>query len=99
MVTCFACRQEMKYAKGCVVTEVTFKGERFPLIPFGSDEAVSTSLERCRDCGARRGHHHHPGCCAQRCPKCLCPLSSCDCSFDGDEEDDGDVEEDDEVHG
>ena len=35
--------------------------------------------EVCHDCGAPYGTYHHPGCDAERCPRCGGQLISCNC--------------------
>lgn len=37
--------------------------------------------ERCHDCGALKGHYHHWGCDAERCPACYGQLIGCDCEI------------------
>jgi hypothetical protein len=102
MATCRDCNQDMKTADGCTVAELTCGGERFATFPFGRDPGWPAGrMERCGDCGARRGHLHHIGCDVQRCPRCRGQLISCDCRFDqfageyGDEDDDP-IDDDDE---
>lgn len=34
---------------------------------------------RCHDCGIKHGGFHHPGCDAERCPRCEGQLISCGC--------------------
>ena len=42
---------------------------------------------RCHDCNIKHGGKHHPGCDAERCPKCGGQLISCGC-LDQEEGDD-----------
>ncbi len=39
---------------------------------------------RCHDCGIQDGGSHHPGCDAERCPRCKGQLISCGCLGDDD---------------
>jgi hypothetical protein len=41
----------------------------------------------CRDCATPQGGLHHPGCDAERCPRCLGQAISCGCRWQGDEPD------------
>jgi hypothetical protein len=41
----------------------------------------------CRDCATPQGALHHPGCDAERCPRCLGQAISCGCRWDGEEPD------------
>ena len=41
----------------------------------------------CHDCATPQGGLHHPGCDAERCPRCIGQAISCGCRWDGDEAD------------
>ena len=41
----------------------------------------------CRDCATPQGGLHHPGCDAERCPRCIGQAISCGCRWDGDKAD------------
>ncbi len=74
MAICTDCNLDMTTADGCTVGTLTLDGRRFDRRPVSTD--------RCGDCGATRGHHHHLGCDMATCPACGWQLLSCGCAFD-----------------
>ncbi len=76
MAICTTCNQEMMTADGCAVE----------LVSFSDDVEMKRSREhfnepdgRCHDCNIVHGNLHHPGCDAERCPRCGGQQISCSC--------------------
>ena len=81
MAKCGFCKQEMKDAVSCTVEVFTDLGpEPVPRIRYEPEG------RNCHDCECPPGGFHHPGCDAERCPKCGGQAIGCGCV----EEDDGD---------
>jgi len=61
---CNFCLKNMSRAKGCTYSHARLakKGE------WVKRKVVSDCC--CRDCGAKRGYHHHPDCLVEECPWC-----------------------------
>jgi hypothetical protein len=81
MAICKTCQREMTSVMTitCKVEPVTFPdGAELPQVPF--NEPLGRG--RCHDCGIALGGVHHPGCDAERCPKCDGQLISCGCLSD-----------------
>lgn len=53
-------------------------GLKLPAVPY----EPSYQIARCHDCNVSRGGKHHPGCDAERCPRCWGQLISCGCLDD-----------------
>lgn len=47
-----------------------------------SDFHMAEESGRCHDCNIKHGGKHHPGCDAERCPRCNGQLISCGCLDD-----------------
>ena len=77
MAICKGCGKEMLTALGCTVSHVIINGVKHERVKAGT-------VERCHDCGARRGQYHHIGCDMERCPVCGGQLISCDCNAEYD---------------
>lgn len=92
-VDCSFCQQKMTTGHGCTVATACIlkseaeEAETFDRLPF-EDELASAS---CGDCNVSTGQFHHPGCDVERCPACGGQAISCECSWEGDEDDDDDV--------
>ncbi len=77
MGICKWCDQEMLVVDTCIANfEVEFPdGSKLPsLIEHFNEESGL-----CHDYNIKHGGHHHPGCDAERCPKCGGQLISCGC--------------------
>jgi len=97
MADCEACGLVMAIAPGCTVDSILIDGELVRRIRYGG------RMARCGDCGARRGHFHHPGCDMEPCPRRRRrQLITCDCRHrwldQPDDEDDEDDEDDGEEY-
>jgi hypothetical protein len=53
-------------------------GQEPPLAELAGAELLP---ERCRDCGAWIGQHHHPGCVVETCPACGARAVACGCGL------------------
>lgn len=85
MAICKICEREMLDTLSCNKEPVTIDGVDYAQVPYHAD-----SGRPCHDCGTPSGGFHHPGCDAERCPKCGGQLISCGCLDDGDDADEDD---------
>jgi hypothetical protein len=67
MAICEWCNQEMTDPK-TITTKLKSSTENF-----------NEENGRCHDCFIKQGGKHHPGCDAERCPRCAGQLISCGC--------------------
>lgn len=86
MAKCKYCGKDMLKANGCIRIPIKHNGVEYEPIKvgeaFGDIEDSffhDESTERCGDCGAKRGHFHHPGCDCEVCPVCGGQLITCGC--------------------
>lgn len=90
MAECSHCNREMTTSDGCTVDRFEDFGDGLarPRIPVADprdfyDDGLPDAPPhngRCRDCGAKAGHFHHPGCDRERCPRCEGQAIGCDCA-------------------
>lgn len=82
MNICAVCNQETKNPIGCTLIEYDDFADGIvrDRIRYGH-EADEWSSNPCHDCGAPKGTYHHPGCDAERCPKCQGQAISCNCEL------------------
>ena len=74
MASCDSCKQEMSDGISCKVEDIDINGVKYKQVPNGEYE--------CHDCKTPPNGFHHPGCDAERCPKCGGQIISCDCLDD-----------------
>lgn len=82
MAKCKVCEREMLTAKGCSASKILYSGKEYKRIKAGDEYDFDPDMddgERCHDCWAVKGHYHHWGCDAERCPVCHEQLISCSC--------------------
>jgi len=79
MAICDICKKEMLTADGCKRLPIIHDGKEYEPIKVGDEGDWYEDGERCRDCGAKAGHYHHPGCDCERCPICGGQLITCGC--------------------
>ena len=75
MAICIYCKKEMLLVNGCTCAEYTIDGLKYTRIQY-------RNLHRdnpCKDCGAKDGRFHHPGCELEICPKCGYEVTTCRC--------------------
>lgn len=79
MAICEWCKQEMSYGIGCTQNSLIVYPDNttLPSIP-----AINT----CHDCFSPPNMKHHPGCDAEKCPRCWGQLISCECLDEEDED-------------
>jgi hypothetical protein len=63
----------------CVRVPVKIDGKEYEPVKFGDDGRCHAPGDRCYDCAVANSGYHHPGCDAERCPKCGGQLISCGC--------------------
>lgn len=68
IAVCTWCRAEMAPMAACLMNKVVEfpDGMKMSSIPNGSENLGLM----CHDCGVAPGANHHPGCDAERCPRC-----------------------------
>jgi len=80
---CNDCKQGMYESDGCREFAIPMKdGTMAAPIKYGEEVERSGFAEgnpRCHDCGAKKGHFHHPGCDVEECPECGGQLIGCEC--------------------
>ena len=81
MAKCTRCGRVMDSADGCSVGAVMIDAKVFDRIRVGDpgDPSEGRTANRCRDCNALHGNHHHWCCDSERCPACGRLLTSCGC--------------------
>ena len=80
MAVCSYCKKEMSGDKAADTCSWNTKVEYPDGTTLGSSLYCFNELSgRCHDCNIKHGGKHHPGCDAERCPKCDGQLISCGC--------------------
>lgn len=73
---CAFCHQAMgPVPAGCTLEELTHAPTGLTYARYFHDGP----LDRCADCNAPPGGLHHPGCAAERCPRCAGRVAACGC--------------------
>lgn len=66
-------------------------GIEYRRLPYGQEgDDWGADSHPCHDCAVIKGQLHVPGCDVERCPSCRGQALSCDCDYEGDDEDDDD---------
>jgi len=80
---CNDCKRGMYESDGCRMFAIPMKdGSLVKPIKYGEEQERAAFAEgnpRCHDCGAKKGHFHHPGCDVEECPECGGQLIGCEC--------------------
>lgn len=82
MANCDACNLDMMKAPGCTLAtyEDFIDGMTYARIPYvGVRHHQTNELLRCHDCNVEPDKLHHPGCDAERCPRCEGQAIGCGC--------------------
>ena len=67
-------------------------GRQYARIAYGAEsDDWGAERQTCGDCGVLKGQLHVPSCDIERCPACGGQAISCDCDYEGDDEDDGEI--------
>ncbi len=73
MAICEQCRGEMTDGISCDDRPIVIDGVPYAPIRYGEERGSRRRdlIEWCSDCQTPLGGVHHPGCCMERCPRCL----------------------------
>ena len=76
-----------KIAEAQEITTYTIDDKEYPRIRYGDEKDDWGAGKRpCHDCSVVKGLFHVVGCDVERCPLCGGQVISCDCPYDGDDE-------------
>jgi len=80
---CKICKCDMAKADGCKPSAFIYNGKQYERFKVGEpgDFYEGDGEALCTDCGAKRGHYHHPGCDCELCPVCGRQLLICGCKL------------------
>ena len=81
---CEYCEKEMNLGCSCGMVIVQIGEIDYERIKAGDALDLLSDMEPdefCRDCNVKAGQYHHPGCDAERCPKCHYQIIGCDCDI------------------
>jgi hypothetical protein len=78
---CKCCNKEYVLVDDCTANRTIeyVDGEILPASIFIFPEHIRIKTGKCFVCGIKPGNYHHPGCDAERCPRCEGQLNICDC--------------------
>ena len=68
-------------------TSYVIGGATYPRVRYG-DESSDWHADQvpCHDCAVVKGQYHVPSCDVEECPVCGGQVLSCDCEYEGDDE-------------
>ena len=68
-------------------TTYSIDGQEYPRVKYGDEEDDwGADRQSCHDCAVLKGEYHVPSCDVERCPACGGQVLSCDCDYEGDDE-------------
>lgn len=76
---CSACKQEMVEGGECTFNKVRYADGK---VMERSTQHFEEPSGLCHDCNILHGKYHHPGCDAERCPRCGGQFIGCDCDIE-----------------
>jgi hypothetical protein len=83
MAICSTCQLEMHDVDSCTGTHWMIGGKAYQRIVAGpKGDQWPLRDGRCHDCNVAPGGFHHPGCDAERCPRCGLQAITCTCPYD-----------------
>lgn len=85
---CYTCNRNMPDASSCVGFPYCEGTKKYPRIVFEGVEVgkalpqkTRAVLRNCQKCGVLPSGFHHPGCPAEKCPKCGGLQTTCRCDL------------------
>lgn len=88
MAKCEVCQEDMLEVGTCITIHYILRdGTKVTPTPVGYGNVDHAGPgERCGDCNAMYGMHHHPGCDNETCSICGLQYIGCDCPYSDDME-------------